>query len=180
MARKKTLVVNGNCLTVVRRGCGNGGGFREVVSVERWRQGAIPHANGLSTIVVKRFDANCDERSKQVKVEFEALYEFEHKNIIRLAGYCDKVNEKIIIYEHASSGRLSEHLKDTSLTWLKRLKICIDVATGLEFLHEGGIKGEEEWWNFWRVEEVTLELDETYASESFSYIDPRCIKEEVT
>ncbi|GJS95161.1 serine/threonine-protein kinase, active site protein [Tanacetum coccineum] len=105
-----------------------------------WKQykGDIPHANGLTTVVVKRFDANCDEGRNQFIVESEALLGYEHENIIRLAGYCDEVNEKIIIYEHASNGRLSEHLKDTSLTWLKRLKICIDVATGLKFLHIGG------------------------------------------
>lgn len=35
-------------------------------------------------------------------------------------------------------GSLDRHLKDSSLTWTKRLKIGIDVAMGLKFLHGGG------------------------------------------
>ncbi|PWA87248.1 protein kinase-like domain, Phloem protein 2-like protein [Artemisia annua] len=110
-----------------------------------WKQykGDIPLANGLTTVVVKRFDTACDEGSHQFIVESEALLKYEHENIIRLAGYCDEVNEKIIVYEHASNGTLSEHLKDTSLTWLKRLKICIDIATGLRFLHIDDTFNEE-------------------------------------
>ncbi|XP_076919990.1 receptor-like protein kinase HERK 1 [Bidens hawaiensis] len=47
------------------------------------------------------------------------------------------MNEKIIVYEHTFKGSLDKSLKDATLTWTKRLKICIDVASGLEFLHEG-------------------------------------------
>ncbi|PWA58305.1 protein kinase-like domain, Phloem protein 2-like protein [Artemisia annua] len=157
-----------------------------------WKQyqGEIPHANGLTTVVVKRFDTECDEGINQFIAESQALFECEHENIIRIAGYRDEVNEKIIIYEHASNGRLSEHLKDTSLTWLKRLKICIDVATGLEFLHEkwmihGNIKSgsiliDGEWKAIisnlellrrWGLRK-TSQLDEIYAYNSFGNIAP--------
>ncbi|MFS7990782.1 putative protein kinase RLK-Pelle-CrRLK1L-1 family [Helianthus anomalus] len=46
------------------------------------------------------------------------------------------MDENIIVYEHASNGRLDKHLGYPSLTWEKRLKICIDVANGLKFLHK--------------------------------------------
>ncbi|XP_071719510.1 probable serine/threonine-protein kinase PBL18 [Rutidosis leptorrhynchoides] len=46
------------------------------------------------------------------------------------------MDEKILVYEHASSGSLDQHLNDVNLTWTKRLEICIDIASGLEFLHE--------------------------------------------
>ncbi|XP_076937973.1 receptor-like protein kinase ANXUR2 [Bidens hawaiensis] len=45
------------------------------------------------------------------------------------------MDEKIIVYEHMSNGSLDKYLKDANLTWTKRLKICIDVASGLVFLH---------------------------------------------
>ncbi|PWA89216.1 protein kinase-like domain, Phloem protein 2-like protein [Artemisia annua] len=38
---------------------------------------------------------------------------------------------------YASNISLDMHLKDASLTWTKRLKIAIDVAVGLDFLHGG-------------------------------------------
>ncbi|KAF5784124.1 putative protein kinase RLK-Pelle-CrRLK1L-1 family [Helianthus annuus] len=53
------------------------------------------------------------------------------------------MNEKIIVYEHAYNGSLAKHLDNPSLTWMKRLKICIDVATGLKFLHEGGVEQQD-------------------------------------
>ncbi|KAM0005986.1 putative protein kinase RLK-Pelle-CrRLK1L-1 family [Helianthus debilis subsp. tardiflorus] len=52
------------------------------------------------------------------------------------------MNEKIIVYEHACNGSLDKHLDNPSLTWMKRLKICIDVATGLQILHKDGAKQE--------------------------------------
>ncbi|KAL8259620.1 hypothetical protein R6Q59_027573 [Mikania micrantha] len=52
------------------------------------------------------------------------------------------MNERVIVYEHASNGRLSKYLDDPNLTWMKRLKICIDLANGLEFLHYGGVEQE--------------------------------------
>ncbi|GJS62690.1 kinase-like domain, phloem protein 2-like protein [Tanacetum coccineum] len=50
-------------------------------------------------------------------------------------GYCDEEDEKIIVYDYASRGSLDKYLSDDSLTWVMRLKICIDIAIGLEFLH---------------------------------------------
>ncbi|MFS7989364.1 putative protein kinase RLK-Pelle-CrRLK1L-1 family [Helianthus anomalus] len=38
---------------------------------------------------------------------------------------------------YASKGSLDKYLNDPSLTWVKRLNICIDVARALDFLHEG-------------------------------------------
>ncbi|KAJ0668057.1 putative protein kinase RLK-Pelle-CrRLK1L-1 family [Helianthus annuus] len=75
-------------------------------------------------------------------MEFETLLKYKHENIIGLVGYCNEMNEKIIVYEHACNGSLDKHLDNPSLTWMKRLKICIDVATGLQILHKDGAKQE--------------------------------------
>ncbi|KAJ0735749.1 putative protein kinase RLK-Pelle-CR4L family [Helianthus annuus] len=71
-------------------------------------------------------------------MEVEVLFEYKHENIIGLVGYCDENGEKILVYEYASNGSLDRHLTDASLTWTKRLKIGIDIATGLDFLHGAG------------------------------------------
>ncbi|XP_076945197.1 uncharacterized protein LOC143616169 [Bidens hawaiensis] len=70
-------------------------------------------------------------------MELEILFEYKHKNIIGLEGYYNENHEKIIVYEHASNRSLDRYLNDASLTWTKRLKICIDIARGLAFLHGG-------------------------------------------
>ncbi|KAF5784444.1 putative protein kinase RLK-Pelle-LRR-I-1 family [Helianthus annuus] len=54
-----------------------------------------------------------------------------------IQGYCDENDEKVLIYEYLSKGSLDRYLNDTSLTWVKRLNICIDVARALDFLHGG-------------------------------------------
>lgn len=51
-------------------------------------------------------------------------------------GFCDESGEKILVYEHASSGSHDYHVKDDTLTWIQRLKICIDIAQGLSYLHD--------------------------------------------
>ncbi|KAL7619045.1 hypothetical protein Lser_V15G01744 [Lactuca serriola] len=101
--------------------------------------GEVPHANGSNTIIAKRFTDDSSYVEEEFVREIINLYEYKHKNIIGIVGYCKENNERIIIYENASKGRLDGYLKDVNLTWMKRLKISIDVASGLEFLHGGNV-----------------------------------------
>ncbi|KAI3743491.1 hypothetical protein L1987_61201 [Smallanthus sonchifolius] len=108
-------------------------------------EGQIAHANGCTNVVAKRWDIKSRQRHLQFFTELDILQirlKFNHENIIGLVGYCNEMNEKVIVYEHASNGRLDKYLGDPSLTWMKRLKICIDIANGLEFLHYGGVEQE--------------------------------------
>ncbi|KAI3687249.1 hypothetical protein L1987_80943 [Smallanthus sonchifolius] len=52
-------------------------------------------------------------------------------------GFCEEASERIAVFEHMVNGSLKEHVKNTSLTWKQRLKICIDVARGLAYIHSG-------------------------------------------
>ncbi|KAJ0511663.1 putative protein kinase RLK-Pelle-LRR-I-1 family [Helianthus annuus] len=105
-------------------------------------EGEVDHAYACTRVVVKRWDGKYRQGHIQFLKEFETLLKCKHENIIGLVGYCYEMNEKIIVYEHASNGSLDKHLDNPSLTWMKRLKICIDAATGLKFLHEGGVEQE--------------------------------------
>ncbi|GKF15107.1 protein kinase-like domain, concanavalin A-like lectin/glucanase domain protein, partial [Tanacetum coccineum] len=111
-----------------------GGGFGRVY------KGRLPHVNGNGnyTIVAKQLDTSHGQGNQQFYSERRILYEYKHENVIDLLGYCNETHEKIIVYEHASRGSLDNYLNDVGLTWRKRLQICIDVATGLAFLHGGG------------------------------------------
>nr|XP_043612020.1 uncharacterized protein LOC122583708 [Erigeron canadensis] len=111
-----------------------GGGFGGVYKGKV----AHRHDNGHYTIVAKRLDTSHGQGEKQYYNELQILSEYKHDNVIGLVGYSNETNEKIIVYEHACKGSLDKYLNDVSLTWRNRLKICIDFATGLDFLHEGG------------------------------------------
>ncbi|XP_071720402.1 uncharacterized protein [Rutidosis leptorrhynchoides] len=116
-----------------RANCIGGGGFGLVY------KGKLAHRNVSehSTVVVKKLDKSQGQGEKQYYNELQILCEYNHENIIGLVGYSNETNEKLIVYEYASKGSLDNHLNNSSLTWRSRLKICIDVAMGLNFLHEG-------------------------------------------
>ncbi|KAF5824361.1 putative protein kinase RLK-Pelle-LRR-I-1 family [Helianthus annuus] len=108
-----------------------GGGFGKVY------KGNLHDGDGIKTIVAKRLDTRFGQGEQQFFSELQILLEYNHENVVRLVGYCDETDEKVLIYEYLSKGSLDRYLNDTSLTWVKRLNICIDIARALDFLHEG-------------------------------------------
>ncbi|PWA44709.1 serine/threonine-protein kinase, active site protein [Artemisia annua] len=95
------------------------------------------HAHGCNTIAVKRLNTSSLQGDYDFLMELEILVEHKRENIMGLVGYYNKEDEKIIVCEYAHNGSLDKHLDDISVSWVKRLNICIDVASGLAFLHKG-------------------------------------------
>nr|XP_017243934.1 PREDICTED: serine/threonine-protein kinase-like protein ACR4 isoform X1 [Daucus carota subsp. sativus] len=75
--------------------------------------------------------------------EIEMLSKFRHGHLVTLIGYCEESDEMILVFEYVPSGTLSDHLHRSfekgyeSLSWIQRLRICIGVAQGLNYLHTG-------------------------------------------
>ena len=91
-----------------------------------------------SPVAIKRINSPKGEQG--FNVEIEALTSCKHKNIISLLGFCDEgPDHMILVYELASKGSLEDYLgssdKLTNLTWMQRLKICLDIAHGLNYIH---------------------------------------------
>ncbi|MFS7913158.1 putative protein kinase RLK-Pelle-LRR-I-1 family [Helianthus anomalus] len=114
--------------------CIGGGGFGRVY------KGNLQDGDGFKTIVAKRLISRFGQGEQQFLSELQILLDYKHENVIGLLGYCDENDEKVIIYEYASRGSLDKYLDNASLTWVKRLNICIDVARALYFFHGGGGK----------------------------------------
>ncbi|KAL7596298.1 hypothetical protein Lser_V15G30002 [Lactuca serriola] len=107
------------------------GGFGKVY------EGILSHSKGNATMVAfKRLDRNYGQGVPEFLKEILMLSRYKHENLITLVGFCDENGEKILVYEHASNGSLDRHLSSTTLTWRQRLKICIDAAKGLRYLHD--------------------------------------------
>ncbi|CAI9269273.1 unnamed protein product [Lactuca saligna] len=88
-------------------------------------------------VAVKRLDVKGLQGSKEFLTELTMLSQYQHENIITLVGFCDDNKEMILVYEYASNGSLDKYLRNpsTGLSWPQLLKICIDVASALDYLH---------------------------------------------
>ncbi|GKE04981.1 kinase-like domain, phloem protein 2-like protein [Tanacetum coccineum] len=98
-------------------------------------KGVVTHAHGHSIIAAKRLVQENLLQKSEFMDRAEILWSIKHEKCHWSCWYCDEEDEKIIVYEYASRGSLDKYLSDDSLTWVMRLKICIDIAIGLEFLH---------------------------------------------
>ncbi|MBA0685592.1 hypothetical protein Goari_013245, partial [Gossypium aridum] len=75
-----------------------------------------------------------------VSKEIQLLNKVYHSNLIRLSGVCINDGNWYLVYEYAANGTLSDWIfnRDDSgkyLSWKDRIRIALDVATGLNYLH---------------------------------------------
>ncbi|GKE76988.1 phloem protein 2-like protein [Tanacetum coccineum] len=58
----------------------------------------------------------------------------EHQNIVPFIGCCDEFDELYFVFEYQCCGALDKYMTGAHLTWLMRVKICLDIASGLHYL----------------------------------------------
>ncbi|KAF7154241.1 hypothetical protein RHSIM_Rhsim01G0060300 [Rhododendron simsii] len=90
------------------------------------------HMQGIAPL--EHFEALRTEFSSEVQL----LSKIDHRNLVKLLGYLDKGNERLIITEYVPNGTLREHLdgmRGKILDFNQRLEISIDVAHALTYLH---------------------------------------------
>ncbi|KAJ9692161.1 hypothetical protein PVL29_011301 [Vitis rotundifolia] len=109
------------------------GGFGKVYS---------GHLSDGTQVAVKMLSSPSTHGSKQCWTEAQLLTRVHHRNLVSLLGYCDEGPNMGLMYEYMANGNLQEYLsgtvKDASvLTWEQRLRIAIDAAQALEYLHNG-------------------------------------------
>ncbi|KAG8386203.1 hypothetical protein BUALT_Bualt03G0124600 [Buddleja alternifolia] len=94
------------------------------------------------TVAVKVLATDSKQGEKEFQTEVMLLGRLHHRNLVNLVGYCAEKNQHMLIYVYMSRGSLASHLyceKLEPLNWELRVQIALDVARGLEYLHDGAV-----------------------------------------
>ncbi|XP_038704889.1 cysteine-rich receptor-like protein kinase 10 [Tripterygium wilfordii] len=90
-------------------------------------------------IAVKRLSRSSGQGAKEFKNEVVVVAKLQHRNLVRLLGFCLEGKEKILVYEFVSNKSLDFFLYDPEkqghLDWLKRYNIIEGIARGILYLH---------------------------------------------
>ncbi|XP_034678682.1 receptor-like serine/threonine-protein kinase SD1-8 [Vitis riparia] len=91
-------------------------------------------------VAVKRLSKRSKQGWEELKNEAMLIAKLQHKNLVKVLGYCIERDEKILIYEYMSNKSLDFFLFDPTkygiLNWKTRVHIIEGVAQGLLYLHQ--------------------------------------------
>ncbi|RLM56184.1 hypothetical protein C2845_PM10G09780 [Panicum miliaceum] len=108
------------------------GGFGRVY------KGVLPTSK--SEVAVKRVSYNSKQGIKQFVAEVVSVGHLQHKNVVKLFGYCRRKGELFLVYDYMENGSLDKYLygeeRRSILDWGQRFKIIKAIASGLLYLHE--------------------------------------------
>lgn len=93
----------------------------------------------MAAIKMVHRDGKQGERA--FRIEVDLLSRLHSPYLVELLGYCADQNHRLLIFEFMPNGSLQQHLHSPhihpgSLDWGTRLRIALDCARALEFLHE--------------------------------------------
>ncbi|KAJ7525461.1 hypothetical protein O6H91_17G052400 [Diphasiastrum complanatum] len=111
------------------------GGFGSVY------RGVLPNGR---LAAVKQLEWGGKQGIEEFQVEVDMLSRVHSPYLLELIGYCGDQTHKLLVYDYMCNGSLQEHLYSDCTTddvrpllgWVTRMRIALDAARGLEYLHE--------------------------------------------
>ncbi|MFQ6660250.1 hypothetical protein Gotur_028842, partial [Gossypium turneri] len=90
---------------------------------------------------IKRLHRDRKQGERAFRMEVDLLSRLNSPYLVELLGYCADQHHRLLIFEFMPNGTLQHHLHHPSseyrpLDWGSRLRIALDCARALEFLHE--------------------------------------------
>uniref|UniRef100_A0A453Q840 non-specific serine/threonine protein kinase n=1 Tax=Aegilops tauschii subsp. strangulata TaxID=200361 RepID=A0A453Q840_AEGTS len=111
-------------------------GFNITHKIGQGGFGAVYYAELVGEkAAIKKMDM---QATQEFLAELKVLTHVHHLNLVRLIGYCTE-SSLFLVYEFVENGNLSQHLRGTDyepLSWAERVRIALDSARGLEYIHE--------------------------------------------
>ncbi|XP_051202891.1 PTI1-like tyrosine-protein kinase 3 [Lolium perenne] len=98
-------------------------------------------------VAVKKLDTSADpEPDDEFIAQVAVISRLKHEHFVDMLGYCLEGDQRLLAYEFATMGSLHDILHGRkgvagsqpgpALDWMQRIKIVVDAAKGLEYLHE--------------------------------------------
>ncbi|XP_066166893.1 probable LRR receptor-like serine/threonine-protein kinase At1g56140 [Oryza sativa Japonica Group] len=90
-------------------------------------------------IAVKQLSQSSHQGKSQFVAEVTTISAMQHRNLVKLHGFCIDSNTPLLVYEYLQNGSLDTALFGHSrlnLDWGTRFNIILGIASGLTYLHE--------------------------------------------
>lgn len=98
-----------------------------------------------TSAAIKLLNVEGKQGEREFRMEVDLLSRLQSNYLVGLLGYCADQHHRLLVFEIMPNGCLQKHLHPTTpeedkthrlLDWRTRLRIALDTARGLEFLHE--------------------------------------------
>ncbi|EFJ10518.1 hypothetical protein SELMODRAFT_72610, partial [Selaginella moellendorffii] len=103
-------------------------------------RGVLPDGR---TAAIKQLDRGGKQGDREFRVEVDMLSRLHSPHLLELIGYCADQEHRLLVYEFMPNGSVQEHLhsdgtsgRPPMLDWDTRMRVALDAARGLEYLHE--------------------------------------------
>ncbi|WZY69259.1 LOW QUALITY PROTEIN: hypothetical protein YC2023_001499 [Brassica napus] len=116
------------------------GGFGPVYKVNK--PGKLQNGEDIA---VKRLALSSGQGEEEFKNEVLLLSKLQHRNLVKLLGFCLKGEERLLIYEFVPNSSLDhfifevakqDHTLSLKASWSTRYSIIENIARGILYLHE--------------------------------------------
>ncbi|KAM3193631.1 hypothetical protein ACQJBY_070324 [Aegilops geniculata] len=96
-----------------------------------------------TAVAVKVLSLQSRQGAREFLSELITISDISHENLVKLYGCCVEGSHKILVYNYLENNSLAQTLlgsqqhSSIQFNWRTRVNICIGVAQGLAYLHDG-------------------------------------------
>ncbi|OVA20074.1 Protein kinase domain [Macleaya cordata] len=121
--------------------------FSEANVIGKGRFGVVYRgilSNGTVAAIKKLDREGKQGGEREFRIQVDLLSRLHSSYLVELLGYCADQQHRILVFEFMPNGSLQQHLHPSHkqhqpLNWGTRLRIALDCARALEFLHENAV-----------------------------------------